>query len=302
MINTSIDKEQFDPNVIHQLGRLDFIAKSIIDGVNRGVHQSRRRGFSTEFSDFKPYEVGDDLRLLDWRLYARTDKLFVKRFEAETSLELNLILDATGSMAWRWENNISKLEYATNLLAAIAALHINNRDNVGLLLYDANKVHHLPPRARKSHLDDIFSTLASVVPGHAESFPVLIENLTRMSHHQGRIIICSDLEEDEDKIEEAINEISGLKDDIILVHILDKAEVELPFESITHLQDAETGELVAVHLPTLKKHHEENLKIFRERWQNKCKNWGILYFPIDTSMNYVDTIIKLLEEYHLYFT
>ena len=98
--------------VLEGLGRVDLIADVIVDGVRQGLHRSRRQGFSTEFSDFKPYAPGDDLRRLDWRIYARTDRLFVKCFEAETSLELLLLLDATGSMAWRWENHISKLRYA----------------------------------------------------------------------------------------------------------------------------------------------------------------------------------------------
>ena len=211
-------------------------------------------------------------------------------------------MDATASMAWRWENNISKLEYATNLLAAFAAMHIRNQDKVGLLLYDANDIHQLPPRSRKNHLDRIFATLAAVKPGSADSFPVLVKSLSDINHHRGRMIICSDLEENEEKIEAAMHTLAGLEDEIILVHLLDKAEVELPFDYCTHLEDAESGELVPVHFPSLKKEHETNLKAFRDYWQERAKEWGIMYYPADTSMNYVDLIIDLLESHKNYFS
>ncbi|NQZ66986.1 MAG: DUF58 domain-containing protein, partial [Lentisphaeria bacterium] len=186
-----IDEKKFDPELLRQLGRIDIISKVIVDGLKQGGRKSRRKGFSSEFSDYKPYVEGDDLRLLDWRLYARTEKLYVKRFEAETSLEILLLMDATASMAWRWEDSISKLEYSANLMAAIAGIHIQQQDQVGLLVYDADDMHHLPPRARNTQLDLIFSVLAGLKPGAADSFEILVNSLNEMKHHRGRIIICT---------------------------------------------------------------------------------------------------------------
>ncbi len=290
-----IDVNRFDPDVIQQLGRIDLIAHAVCDGLIHGIHRSRRRGFSTEFSDFKPYVPGDDTRLLDWRIWARTDRLFVKRFEAETNLEMMLVLDATASMSWRWQDTISKLEYAANLLAALAALHIRQQDQVGLLLHDANDIHHLPPRARVQQLDHIFSILASVVPGKTESFPALIQSIVDQRRHRGRIVICSDLEEDEDGIQEALAELAGLEDEIMLFHILDDAEINLPFGDITHIEDAESGELLSVNPDALRKAHSENVRAFREHWSEKCAEWRITYLPIHTRMNYAEVIFELGE-------
>ena len=294
-MNHTVDTAFLDPEVVSQLGRIDLIAKAISDSLDYGVHHSRRRGFSTEFSDFKPYVPGDDLRLLDWRVYARTERLFVKRFEAETSVEVRLLLDASASMAWRWQQKISKLEYGANLLAALACVHMRQQDTVGLLVHDADDVHHLPPRSRRQHLDAIFAVLAALAPGEAEAFPAMIDTLVHERRHTGRIIVCADLEEDEHHTEEAIGRLAGLDDETILFHILDHSEVELPFNDVTHLQDAETGELLPVNLPAVKKAHTEAVHRFRAFWQQRCLDLGITYVPIHTGMNYADVIMRLDE-------
>ena len=294
-MNDYVEKENFDPEVVNQIGRIDLIAKYIVDGMKRGAHRSRSKGFTTEFSDFKPYVSGDDPRLLDWRVYARTERLYIKRYEAEANLELMLLLDATASMAWRWENNISKLEYAANLMAALAALHIRSNDDVGLLTCDQDEIHHLPPRSRMSHLTNMFAILEDLKPGHAQSFPLLLKSLSELRHHKGRITICSDLEEDEDEIESALSRMSGIRDEIILFHILDKSEIELPFKDITHLEDAESGERVAVNLPKLKLEHKRKVTEFRQRWEQSCKDWGIIYIPIDTATPYPDAIYRMID-------
>lgn len=292
----AVDRTQFDPDVVRQLGRIDIIARVIVSGVRRGLHRSRRRGFSTEFSDFTPYTAGDDLRLLDWRLYARTDRLFVKRFEAETNVELMLLLDASASMAWRWQNNISKLEYAANLLAAFACLHMRQQDQVGLLVHDAVALHHLPPRCRRAQLEAIFSALDELSPGSADTFPILVDSLARLRRHRGIVIACSDLEEDEDSLREALRELAGTGNEIVLFHILDQAEVALPFQDATHIRDSETGATIPVNIQQFRQQYEESLQRFRESWQQECEQCGILYMPIHTAMNYVDVIIELVEK------
>lgn len=294
-MSDTVDLGHFDPDLIQQLGRIDLIARSITEGLAHGVHRSRRRGFSTEFSDFKPYVPGDDPRLLEWRVYARTERLFVKRFEAETSLEVMLLLDATASMTWRYGERISKLAYAANLLAALACLHMRQQDQVGLLAYDAQDIHHLPPRARRAQLDAIFGVLAGLRPGRGEAFAAMADTLTEVRRHRGRIIACTDLEEDEERLADALGRLAGLQDEVILFHLLDRAEVELPFSDCTHLRDAENGELLPVNLPRLKQEHAAGVRAFRERWRRRCEEWGILYQPIDTGMNYAEVILAFSE-------
>jgi len=295
-VSQAVDRTQFDPDVVRQLGRIDIIARVIVSGVRRGLHRSRRRGFSSEFSDFNPYTPGDDLRLLDWRLYARTDRLFVKRFEAETNVELMLLLDASASMAWRWQDTISKLEYAANLLAAFACLHMRQQDQVGLLVHDATSLHHLPPRCRRAQLEAIFSALDELSPGNASTFPILVDSLARLRRHRGIVIACSDLEEEEDSLRAALRELAGTGNEIILFHLLDEAETTLPFEDATHLRDSETGATIPVSVQQFRDQYAESLQRFRQSWQDECEQCGILYMPVHTAMNYVDVIIEMVEK------
>lgn len=292
---STLDARHRDPFVVHSLGRLDLVAKVIVEGLRQGEHRSRRRGFSTEFSDFNPYVPGDDLRFIDWRLYARTDRLFVKSFEAETNLEVMLLMDASRSMAWRWQDRITKLEYATNLLAALGMLHIRQHDLVGLLLHDAHDLHHLPPRSRRNQLDAIFATLDAVEPDAGDNFPATLASLADYRRHRGRLILCSDLEEDPDALAQALESLTGHQDEVILLHILDQAEVELPFTDATHLRDSETGELIKVDLDTLKREHAAEVAAFQEHWRTTCTRWGIRYLPLHTGHAYVDVIYQLMD-------
>ncbi len=295
----SDDPHRFDPAVLQTLGRLDLIAKVIVNGLRQGQHRSHRRGFSTEFSDFNPYTPGDDLRFLDWRLYARTDRLFTKRFEAETNLEVTLMLDATASMAWSWQQSIDKLRYGINLLAALACLHMRQNDLVGLLVHDARDLHHLPPRSRRSHLDAMFATLDGVQPGHAEAFPRMIDSLAQFRRHRGRLIICSDLEEDEGRIGKSLEAVAGHQDEVIMLHLLHQAEIDLPFDDgATHLRDSETGQLLRVNMTQLRREQAEQVAEFRENWRQRCLTHGMIYRPVHTGQSYVEVIHELFEALH----
>ena len=294
-MNNTIDPTRFDPEIVRQLGRIDLIANVIVEGVRHGLNKNRAHGFSTEFSDCKPYCLGDDPRLLDWRLYARTDRLFIKRFEAETSLEVMLILDASKSMSWRWKEEISKLEYAVNLLAALGGLHMKQQDQVGLLVHDAEKFHHLAPRCRRAQLNAIFAILEDVRPGSAETFPALVSSLAQIKRHRGIVIACTDLEEEEHHLEEALHMLAGTENEVILFHILDKAELDLPFDAATHLQDSETQAIIPVNLERFKTDYLANVERFRSHWREQCENCKITYLPIHTGMSYVDTIHAMLD-------
>lgn len=287
-------QQRFDPALLKQLVRLDLRARVIVDGLRHGLHRSRLHGFSTEFSDFKPYVSGDNLRFLDWRLFARTDRLFVKCFEAETSLELMLLLDATESMAWRWRDWISKLEYGVNLLAALACLHMRQQDQVGLLVHDARTLHFLPPRCRRSQLEAIFAVLEDVRPGRAEAFPELIQGLAEMKRHRGVVVVCSDLEEEQDAVAAALRALAATGHEIILFHLLDRAEIEMPFAEATHLRDTETGAVIPANIRVFRREYEAGVRRFRSEWRTQCEQAGILYSPLDTGLGYVDAIQQTL--------
>jgi uncharacterized protein (DUF58 family) len=294
-VKHAVDRTKFDPETVQKLGRIDLIAEMLATGFLQGMRRSRRHGFSTEFSEFKPYVPGDDLRFLDWRVYARSGKPFVRRFEAETELEHLLILDATASMAWRFEERTTKLQYAANLLAAIACICMRSQDRTGLLVHDAAKLYHLPPRCRREQLESIFSILEGIEPGGGDSLPALVEGIASAKRHRGALVICTDLEEDEEDTCMALEMLSHTDDRVCLMHILHLAEEELPFGQMTHLEDSETRERVPADLGTLRKGHSRTVSEFRERWRARCDSWGIGYQAVHTGMNYLDVLLGMAE-------
>ncbi len=292
----AFDSRHFDPEVARELGRVDLVARVIAQGVFEGLHKSRRRGFSTEFSDFRQYAPGDDIRFLDWRLFARTDKLFIKCFEADTETECLLVLDATRSMAWRWRGRVTKLEYGANLLAALGCLHIRQRDPVGLLVHDGRTLHALPPRANRLQLDAMCAVLERIEPAGGNTFIRLVEAVAGARRHRGQIAVCSDLEEDAGLLDGALAELASHDDEVALFHVLDAAEEQAPFARATELEDAETGVRLRVRGRAAWKRHARHVEAFRGRWRTRCRELGIQYQPVRTDRSYVDVLREYLEE------
>jgi uncharacterized protein (DUF58 family) len=207
-----------------------------------------------------------------------------------------LALDASRSMAWRWKEKLSKLEYLANLFAALAYLMTRQQDPVGLLVHDARELKALPPRSKRSQLEEIFTLLSALQPGAADTFPLLVEELAGMKRHRGQIMLGTDLLEDEGALEKALPSLGARGDEVWLFHVLDRAEVELPFQNVTHLEDSETGEIMPVDVGALRRGHADRLKRFRRKWETLCLENGVIYVPADTAMNYVDVLQSALEK------
>ena len=287
----------FDPEVIRQIGRLDWIAQTLAQGTRQGLHRSREKGFSTEFADFKPYTRGDDLRLLDWRVFARTDRYYVRTYEAETNVECLLVLDASGSMGWRWGSTVSKLEYSACLAAAITTMLMGQQDKVGLLAHDGRGLHLVPLSSRRAQVKDILATLERVRPGRVDAIASLVDHVQQAKPHRGQIVVFSDLEDDPVRLAQAMPQLASGGDDVLLLHILDRAEVELPYEDgVSHLIDSETGQRVAVNMRDLKAGHARRVQEFRDHWRGVCDDGGIRYVPLDTSLGYLEAFSLILRE------
>lgn len=278
---------------LRRLGRIDLIAEIVGDALKQGLRRSRQIGFSVEFSDYKAYTPGDDLRFLDWRVFARTDRLLLRKYEAETCFESLLLLDASRSMAWRWKDEISKLEYAVHLFAAMAWVHVDHQDLIGLTAHDGQSLRHVPPRSSRSQLWRIYEVLTDLEPRASATFAPLVEAASVTKKHRGQIVLCSDLEEEEDSIEESLEALASRQDDVVILHLLDRAEIELPFGAVTHFEDSETGERLDVDLPYLRVAHRAAVEELRRRWETRCDRWGIRYLAVDTSMDYVDVLMRI---------
>ncbi len=288
-------KTNFDPDALQQLGRIDLIAKFILQGLQAGVNKSFKKGISTEFCDFKSYAEGDDIRCIDWPLYARTEKLFIKTFEAEKEMQVMLVLDASKSMAWKWQNDITKLQYSVNLLASLAMLNVKINNKAGLLLSDAGEDYYLKPSSKRRQLDEIFAMLETISPGSGNTLQrnsMLAEHSNRL---KGQTVIFTDFEEDTDATLQALENFTANQSEVYVFHILHEAEETLPFDQATHLLDIETGEKLKVDSKELRKHQKKAVIEFRQTWKDRCESLNCSYIPVSTADNYISVLIKFFE-------
>lgn len=286
--------DKWSPEMLSSLGRLDFIAREVLDGVRQGIHRSVRRGFSSEFFDYKSYQSGDDARQIDWRLYSKTRKFFVKRFEAETSLECMMLIDMSNSMEWRWENAINKREYATVLTASLGTLFIEQRDLVGLFTFGERGTRFLPPKSSLKQLNSLFAVLGeSGTNDDPRTLVEAVHELRGIQRHRGLAVLVSDLEVPQEEVIESLRILRARNDEVVVFHLLDRAEVDLPFQNATHFEDSETGHVYPVDFASLKRSHDQRIHEFRKFFERECRESRVTYVPLDTSVSYVEAILRM---------
>jgi uncharacterized protein (DUF58 family) len=236
-----------DPELLARIGSLELLARAVVEGFMSGLHRSPFTGFSTEFTEYRQYNAGDDLRYLDWRLLGRTDRYFIKKYRADTNTQCHLLVDTSASMNYAHATSVTKLEYAKFLAASVAYLLNRQQDAVGLVAFD-QKVHtHVPARNRTGHMRTIFGNLSLLQPGGetrlAESLHQLAEILTR----RGIVVVISDFYDQPDQLQEAFQHLRFKGHDLVAFHVLDQNELDFDFkEPVLLLEDAETQEQMSV--------------------------------------------------------
>jgi len=236
-----------DPELLARVGSLELLARAVVEGFMSGLHRSPYTGFSTEFTEYRQYNAGDDLRYLDWRLLARTDRYFIKKYRADTNTQCHLLVDTSASMSYAHESSVTKLQYAQFLAASLAYLLNRQQDAVGLVAF-ADKVHtHVPARNRTGHMRTIFGNLSMLEAGGethlAESLHQLAEILTR----RGIVVIISDFYDQSERLQEAFQHLRFKGHDLVAFHVLDQNELDFNFnEPVLLLEDAETQEQMPV--------------------------------------------------------
>ena len=245
--STTTSTRFLDPELLGRIGSLELLARAVVEGFMSGLHRSPFTGFSTEFTEYRQYNPGDDLRYLDWRLLARTDRYFIKKYRADTNTQCHLLIDTSASMNYAHASSVTKLQYAQFLAASLAYLLNRQQDAVGLVAF-AEKVHtHVPARNRTGHMRTIFGNLSMLEPGGqtqlAESLHRLAEILTR----RGIIVIISDFYDQTDRLQEAFQHLRFKGHDLVAFHVLDQNELDFDFtDPVLLLEDAETQEQMPV--------------------------------------------------------
>jgi uncharacterized protein (DUF58 family) len=268
-----------DPAVLARIGNLELVARSVVDGVINGLHKSPFFGTSVDFAEHRGYVPGDDIRRVDWRVFARTDKFYVKEFEADSNSNFVVLLDVSASMAYG--PRISKLDYAKTLGACLTYLVHRQRDRVGLVTFDHEIRDHVPPSAK--HLDVVLHTLDRAT---ATRQGQLTAPLRRLAEHFGRrgvIVLISDLYDEPEAIFDALAPMRFRGNDVVVFHVLDPSELEFPFTDPSAFEDLETGEQLPVVPESFRDKYQALVRAHVDALTTKASERGVDYRLLDTS-------------------
>jgi uncharacterized protein (DUF58 family) len=282
------------PEVIRQVARLDLRARFIVEGFLSGLHASPFQGFSVEFSEHRKYAPGDDPKDLDWNVYAKTGRYYVKKFEAETNLTGYLACDLSASMGYTYRQELTKFEYAICLAAALGYLMIHQQDPVGLVAFDTAVRTLVPPKSKRTQLGTILSVLANLKPSGETDVAGSLHQLAGMIRGKSLVMVFSDLLTDPKPVLEAVHHLRHRGHEVILFHILDEAEVHFPFDGMVEFEDIEAPERMTVDARGMRDDYLAAVREFRDRYQEECNKAGVDYVPIDTSVNFDKALMEYL--------
>jgi len=301
---SSPDVSAIDPAEIAALvaggESLQVKARLIVEGALSGLHRARLHGSSIEFAEHKEYSPGDEVRHLDWKAYAKLDRYFVKQFEQESQLTTFLVLDASGSMSYR-SASLSKLEYASYLLAALAYLLIRQQDKVGLSVYgDPAMETYVPPRARPTHLHDLLAAIQDVSTRGAagdESAATALDRVGELaSRRRSLIVLASDLFDPDGSAPSILRRLRAQRHDVVVFHVLDPHEIEFPFEGLTLFEALENERKMLVNPGAIRKHYRRELRRFMDRTRTECIEGGVEYHLAPTSRPLQQTLLEFLAQ------
>jgi uncharacterized protein (DUF58 family) len=282
------------PEVIRQVARLDLRAKFIVEGFLAGLHASPFHGFSVEFSEHRKYVPGDDLKDLDWNVYAKTDKYYLKKFEAETNVTGYLVMDLSESMAYTYRQELTKFEYAICLAAALGYLMIHQQDPVGLVTFDTRIQASLPPRSKRTQLGTILGVLANLKPTGKTDVAHCMHQLAAMIRTRSLVMLFSDLLTEPQAVLQSLHHLRHRGNEVILFHILDEAEVHFPFQGIIEFEDSEEHDKLTIDARGMRGDYLASLEEFREFYRKECAKANIDYVPTDTSISFDKALMQYL--------
>lgn len=282
------------PEVIRQVSRLDLRARFIVEGFIAGLHASPFHGFSVEFSEHRKYSPGDNISDIDWNVFAKTDRFYIKKFQAETNLTGYLVMDLSGSMGYTYRQELTKFEYGISLAAALTYMMIHQQDPVGLIAFDHKVSQSLPPKSKRSQLATILALLANLQPKGETQIAKSLHQVAGMMRHRSLIMLFSDLLGDFEPIQKALHRLRFAGHDVIIFHILDEAEALFPFEGMLELEDNETKETLLVDAEGIKADYLEEVNAFRASYKKECQTARIDYVPLQTGMPFDKALMSYL--------
>ncbi len=268
------------PDVLGRIEDLELLARTVVDGFINGLHRSPYFGLSTDFAEHRAYMPGDDIRRLDWRVFGRTDRLYVKEFEADTNANMSVLLDVSRSMQYA-SGGITKLDYARYLAASLSYLSRRQRDRVGIVTFDRAVVDYVPCSAR--HLDLVLHTLDRLEPGGPGALTPSLTTVAEALRRRSILVLISDLYEEPEAVVTALNALRDRGNDIIVLHVLDPAERTFPFDDAAHFEDLESGERIPVVPARQREAYQRLMQDHLDTLAGRLGEHRIDYCLVDTS-------------------
>jgi len=274
----------FEPERVAKLRNLNLLVRQAVEGFISGLHRSPHRGFSVEFSEHREYTPGDDLRHMDWVAWGRSDRYYIKQYEQETNLRAYILLDVSGSMNYRHHGDLTKFQYGCFLAACLSYLMCRQQDMVGMIAFDDKIRFHLSPGSTPAHMDRIFTHLERTKPGKRTAMAQTFHELAQTIAKRGLVIIISDLYDDQTEIIRALQHFVYKKHQVILLHVLDGAELDFPFRKILSFVDMETDEKLQIDPRYIRQAYLDEINGFIDFYRKECADRSIDYVltPTDT--------------------
>src|SRR5262245_34485377 len=282
-LSSSRDLRFLAPAIIARLGTMELKARTVVEGFIAGLHRSPFKGFSVEFAEYRQYLPGDDLSTLDWKVYARSDRHYVKKFEEETNLEAHLLLDTSASMAYRGAAPMSKLEYGSVLAASLAFLMNRQRDATGLIAFDDRIRFRLPAGSRPGHLHALLVALEKMQPGSQSDVARPLHQLAEALVKRSLVVVISDLLDEPEPVVRGLRHLRFRGTDVIVFQLLDPHELTFPFRGPSKFRDLESAESVVAEPSAIRKAYLRELAGLTLRLDRELRGSGIDFVQLDTS-------------------
>ncbi len=276
-------RKYLNPEIVSRLSSIELKARLVVEGFIVGLHRSPYHGFSVEFAEHRQYMPGDDFKHIDWKVYAKSDRFYIKQFEEETNLKAYILLDASNSMGFK-SDGISKLEYGSYLAASLSYLMLKQQDAPGLLIYDEKIRSYIPPKGARSHITPILKQLSNTEPSNKTDASVAFHELADRIKRRGLIIVISDLFDDPEKMLLGLKHFRHRQHEVIVFQVLDPYERNFDYKAEARFKDMETGRELLTDPWQIRGEYKSRLKDYLEKIARTCRDSHIDYHLLDTSV------------------